>query len=196
MGDLGSPSLSFLQKLNTLVTFTFRLLLEIGGVPLGIMKTAAVKGIIPAGNKVSELRDNLMRLMTKMGIVLEERIGQEGLDAVAEIFRQLGAEDAQAMKERLGLGATLKDAHDAWMVIGHVLGSKMVSTWIDENQVEFNHPFCPQYEAFKDKSKLYCEAVCWPYVEAVAVGIAKGAKMEVTAPATEEKACTKTIVVE
>jgi hypothetical protein len=159
------------------------------------MRTAAVKGIIPAGNKVSELRDNLMRLMTTMGIVMEERFGQEGLEAVAEVFRRLGTEDAQAMKERLGLGDTLKDAHDAWMVIGHVMGSKMVPTWIDANRVEFNHPFCPQYNAFKDKGKLYCEAVCWPYVEAVAVGIAKGAKMEVPVPADAEKACTKTIVV-
>jgi hypothetical protein len=160
------------------------------------MRTAAVKGIIPAGNKVKELRDNLMRLMTTMAIVMEERFGPEGLDAVSEVFQRLGSEDAQAMKARLDLGDTLKDAEDAWMVIGHVMGSKMVPTWIDDNRVEFNHPFCPQYEAFKNKGKLYCEAVCWPYVEAVAVGIAKGAKMEVTRPADSESACKKEIVLE
>ena len=80
---------------------------------MGVMKTAAVKGIIPAGNKVSELRLNLMRLMTEMSIVLEERFGSEGLDAVSEIFRRLGEDDARTMKDRLGFGDTLKDAHDA-----------------------------------------------------------------------------------
>jgi len=49
---------------------------------MGIMKTAAVKGIIPASNKVGELRSNLVRLMTEMPIVLEERFGAAGLEAV------------------------------------------------------------------------------------------------------------------
>ncbi len=161
---------------------------------MGLMRTAAVKGMIPPGNKVSELRNNLMRLMTTMAIVLEERFGKDGLDAVAEIFQKLGTEDAEALKDRLDLGDTLKDAEDAWIVIGHIMGSKMASKWIDENRVEFSHPFCPQYEAFKENGKLYCESVCWPYVEAVAMGIAKGAKMEVTRSADSNAPCTKAIV--
>ena len=159
------------------------------------MRTAAVKGIIPAGNKVSELRDNLMRLMTTMATVMEERFGDEGLKAVAEVFRRLGTEDAEALRERLGLGDTLKDALDAWIVIGHVMGSKIETTWVSDNRVETNHPFCPQHKAFTEKGKLYCESVCYPYVESVAVGIAKGAKMEVPKPADEKSACTKAIVI-
>ena len=106
---------------------------------MGVMKTAAVKGIIPAGSKVGELRSNLIRLMTEMPIVLEERFGAAGLEAVSEIFKRLGAEDATAMKDRLGFGDTLKDAHDAWIVIGHVMGSKMKAEWVSDDRVEFHH---------------------------------------------------------
>ena len=132
--------------------------------------------------------------MTTTAIVMEERFGQDGLDALSVIFRRLGEEDAEALRERLDLGDTLKDALDAWRVIGHVMGAKMKTRWIDDNRVETDHPFCPQYNAFKDKGKLYCEAVCWPYVEAVAVGITKGARMEVPRPADSETTCTKAIV--
>jgi hypothetical protein len=113
---------------------------------MGIMKTAAVKGIIPAGNKVSELRSNLGRLMTETAIVMEERFGKDGLDAVAEVFQ------------------------------------------------ETDHPYCPQHEGFIKKGKLFCESVCWPYVSAVAEGIAPGVKMEVPKPATMDATCTKALV--
>ena len=157
---------------------------------MGVMKTAAVKGIIPAGNKVSELRLNLMRLMTEMSIVLEERFGSEGLDAVSEIFRRLGEDDARTMKDRLGFGDTLKDAHDAWMVIGHIMGSKMKAEWISENRVEFHHLYCPQYDAFKERGKLYCDSVCLPYVSAVGA-MGKGVKTDVVKAADEAGPCIK-----
>jgi len=161
---------------------------------MGLMKTAAVKGIIPAGNKVSELRSNLGRLMIETAIVMEERFGKDGLDAVAEVFRRLGNEDAIAMKETLGLGNTLRDALDAWIVIGHVMGAKMKPRWISDNRVETDHPYCPQHEGFLKKGKLYCESLCWPYVSAVAEGIAPGVKMEVPKPATMDATCTKALV--
>jgi hypothetical protein len=158
------------------------------------MKTAAVKGLIPAGNKVGELRSNLIRLITEMPIVLEERFGEEGLKAVAEIFRRLGEEDAVAMKERLGLGETLKDSVDAWIVIGHVMGSKMDVTWENENRAVADHPYCPQYEEFKKHGKIYCESACWPYVGAVAEKIAPGVKMDVVRPADMNQPCRKALV--
>ena len=154
------------------------------------MKTAAVKGIIPAGNKVSELRSNLIRLMTEMSIVLDERFGPEGLEAISEIFRRLGEDDAKAMKNRLGFGDTLKDAHDAWMVIGHVMGSKMKAEWVSENRVEFHHLFCPQYNAFKGRGKLYCDSVCLPYVSAVGA-MGKGVVTDVVKAADEAGPCIK-----
>jgi hypothetical protein len=157
---------------------------------MGVMKTAAVKGIIPAGNKVGELRSNLMRLMTEMSIVLEERFGEAGLEAVSEIFKRLGDEDAQAMKERLGFGHTLQDAHDAWMVVGHVMGSKMRSEWISEKRVEFHHQYCPQYDAFKDRGKLYCDAVCLPYVSAIG-RIGEGVETDVVKAADDDGPCIK-----
>jgi len=157
---------------------------------MGFMKTAAVKGIIPSGNKVGELRSNLMRLMTEMSIVLEERFGSEGLEAVSEIFRRLGEDDAKAMRDRLGFGDTLKDAHDAWMVIGHVMGSKMKAEWVSENRVEFHHLYCPQYDAFKERGKLYCDSVCLPYVSAVGT-IGKGVVTDVVKAADEDGPCIK-----
>jgi len=157
---------------------------------MGVMKTAAVKGIIPSSNKVSELRSNLMRLMTEMSIVLEERFGAEGLEAVSEIFRRLGEDDAKTMRDRLGFGDTLKDAHDAWMVIGHVMGSKMKAEWVSENRVEFHHLYCPQYDAFKERGKLYCESVCLPYVSAVGA-MGKGVETDVVKAADEDGPCIK-----
>ena len=157
---------------------------------MGVMKTAAVRGIIPAGNKVGELRSNLMRLMTEMPIVLEEQFGAAGLEAVSEIFRRLGEDDAKAMKDRLGLGDELKDAHDAWVVIGHVMGSKMKADWVSDNRVEFHHLYCPQYDAFKERGKLYCDSVCLPYVSAVGA-IGKGVETDVVKAADDSGPCIK-----
>ncbi len=163
---------------------------------MGLMKTAAVKGIIPPGNKVSELRSNLMRLMSTMAIVLDERFGNEGLEAVAEIFKRLGEEDAKALKEMLGLGTTLNDSADAWTVIGHVMGAKMKTRWISETRVETDHPVCPQYDAFMEGGKLYCESVCYPYVKAVGEGIGIGVKMEIVRAADKDGTCIKTLFTE
>jgi hypothetical protein len=157
------------------------------------MKTAAVKGIIPAGNKVSELRDNLMRLITEMSIVLDERFGDEGRAAVAEIFRRLGEEDAAAMKERLGFGDTVQDSYDAWAVVGHVMGSKMVPTWVSDKRVEVAHTHCPQYDSFMKHGKLYCTEACLPYVGAIGEGIAPGVKMDVVRAADEKGTCVKAL---
>lgn len=160
---------------------------------MGIMRTAAVKGIIPAGNKVSELRSNLMRLITEMSVVLEERFGQDGLDAVSEIFKRLGEEDAVEMKNRLGLGDTVKDAYDAWAVIGHIMGSKMVPRWVSDTRVEVDHTLCPQYDSFSERGKLYCEHACLPYVGAIGEGVAPGVKMEVVRAADTSAPCTKAL---
>lgn len=161
---------------------------------MGVMKTAAVKGIIPAGNKVGELRSNMFRLITEVPVVLEERFGSEGLEAVAEIFRRLGEQDASAMKERLGLGDALKDSVDAWVVIGHVMGSKMDVTWESENRAVANHPYCPQYDEFKKHGTIYCDSACLPYVGAVAEKIAPGVKMNLVRPADMSRTCTKALV--
>ncbi|TXT57397.1 MAG: hypothetical protein BAJATHORv1_10098 [Candidatus Thorarchaeota archaeon] len=163
---------------------------------MGIMRTAAAKGLIPAGNKISELRGNLTRLMTESAKVLEERFGQEGLDALSEVFRRLGSEDAEAMKKRLGLEDGLKDASDAWKVIGHVFGAKMNATWKSDGYVEFDHPFCPQHAEFQKQGKLFCDTVCLPYVTAVAEGIAPEITVGVVRKATEDSTCIKSLKLE
>lgn len=61
-------------------------LLKQGDFEMGVMKTAAVKGLIPTGNKVGELRSNMFRLITEMPLVLEGRFEAEGLEAVAEMI--------------------------------------------------------------------------------------------------------------
>ena len=158
------------------------------------MKTAAVKGIIPAGNKVKELRSNLFRLIAEIPLMLETRFGEQGLAATTEIFQKLGKQDALTMKNRLGLGSTLKDAVDAWIIIGHIMGSKMMVTWEGSTRVVTDHPYCPQYEEFKKHGKLYCEPACWPYVGSVGEEIAPGVKMEIIRPADMSRACTKALV--
>lgn len=162
---------------------------------MGVMKTAAVKGMIPAGNKVSELRSNLLRLITETSVLLEERFGAAGLETVGEIFRRLGEEDAKTMKERLGFGDTLKDSLDAWLVIGHIMGSKMEPKWISETRVEVSHSYCPQHEEFIKQGKLYCTHACLPYVGAIGEGIGKGVKMEIVRPADENAPCIKALTV-
>ncbi len=162
---------------------------------MGLIRLAAVKGLIPAGNKVTELRNNLTRLMAEMATVLEQKFGHDGLSAVSQIFATLGSQDAKMLKERLGLSNQLRDALDAWLVIGHLMGSKMIPRWISDERVETDHPFCPQYEAFKTRGNLYCEDVCLPYVKAVAEGIAPNVRMEVVRPASENAACIKALTV-
>lgn len=157
------------------------------------MKKAAARGIIPAGNKVSELRGNIIRLITEMSVVLEERFGQEGLDAVREVFRRLGEQDAVTMKERLGFGGSVRDAYDAWAVIGHIMGSKMTPHWVSEKRVEVDHTLCPQYDSFMSRGKLYCEYACLPYVGSVGEGIAPGVKMDVVRAADDQGPCTKAL---
>ncbi|MFW9768380.1 MAG: L-2-amino-thiazoline-4-carboxylic acid hydrolase [Candidatus Thorarchaeota archaeon] len=162
---------------------------------MGLMKTAAVKGIIPSGNKVNELRTNLLRLITEVPLVLEERFGKEGLEAVSEIFRRLGMEDARLMKDRLGFEDDLQDSVDSWRVIGHIMGSKMEIQTEGEDRAVATHSFCPQYAMFKEKGKLhYCEFACWPYVGKVAEGIAPGVTMEIVQKADNDNPCTKALV--
>lgn len=162
---------------------------------MGIMKTAAVKGIIPPGNKVGELRSNIVRLITETSTVLEDRFGADGLEAVEEIFGRLGEQDAKTMKTRLGFGDTLKDSLDAWLVIGHILGSKMEPNWVSENRVEVSHSYCPQHKEFLKHGKLYCTHACLPYVGAIGANIGKGVKMEVVRAADENAPCVKALFV-
>ncbi|TFG34383.1 hypothetical protein EU527_03490 [Candidatus Thorarchaeota archaeon] len=160
---------------------------------MGIMKTAAVKGMIPAGNKVGELRSNILRLINETAVVLEERFGAAGLEAVEEIFRRLGENDADLMKERLGFGDTLKDSLDAWLVIGHILGSKMEPKWVSEKRVEVRHSYCPQHEEFMKHGKLFCTQACLPYVGAIGEKIGKDVKMDVVHAADENGPCIKAL---
>jgi len=160
---------------------------------LGIMKTAAVKGLIPPGNKVSELRSNIVRLITESSTVLEERFGSAGLEAIEDIFSRLGESDAMLMKERLGFGDTLKDSLDAWLVIGHILGSKMEPKWVSEKRVEVSHSYCPQHEEFMKHGKLYCTQACLPYVGAIAEKIGKDVTMDVVHAADETGPCIKAL---
>ena len=157
------------------------------------MKTAAVKGLIPAGNKVSELRSNILRLINETSVVLEERFGQAGLEAIEEIFRRLGEKDAVLMKERLGFGDSLQDSLDAWLVIGHILGSKMEAKWISENRVEVSHNYCPQHEEFLKHGKLFCTQACLPYVQAIGENIGKDVRMDVVHAADENGPCIKAL---
>jgi hypothetical protein len=169
---------------------------DAGGFTLGLLKTAAVKGIIPAGNKVRELRSNLLRLVTRTATVMEERFGPAGRDAVAEIFRRLGEEDAKTMKEQLDLGDTLQDSLDAWLVIGHMFGSRMAPKWVSENHVDVSHSYCPQHEELVKNGKLYCIDACLPYVGAVGENIGKGVKMNVVRAADEHAPCIKSLSIQ
>ncbi|MEM4735976.1 MAG: hypothetical protein QXS20_09705 [Candidatus Thorarchaeota archaeon] len=159
-----------------------------------IARTAAVKNIIPAGSKVKELRGNLNRLLAELPILMSERFGNAGLDAVSEIFRRLGTRDAEAMKSRLGLGSGLRDALDAWLIIGNLLGSKIDVHWISDERVETEHPYCPQHEEFVKRGKIYCDSVCIPYVSAIASGIAPNVSTEVVRNADETHTCVKALV--
>ncbi len=161
---------------------------------MGLMKTAAVRGLIPCGNKLAEVKNNLYRLMTTTAMVLDEKYGEEGLSVVSEIFRRLGAEDAVTLKKRLGLGDSIEDALDAWLVIGNVMGAKMEVRKISSERIETDHPYCPQHESFVSYNRLYCDAVCIPYVSALAEGVAPGVKTEVVRPADMDQTCTKALV--
>jgi hypothetical protein len=161
---------------------------------MGLMRKAATSGFIPGWVKVSELQNMIVRLITEATNVLDERFGIEGLEAVSEIFRRLGREDTRALREKLSLGASVKDAMDAWRVLASIMGAKMHVRWVSETRAEADHSFCPQYESFKKHGEIYCEHACLPYVGAVGEGIGEGVKMEVVRQADDEAECTKALV--
>ncbi len=132
--------------------------------------------------------------MAETARVLDERFGSAGLEAFAEVFRRLGDEDAHALTKMLGLGTTIRDAVDAWLVIGNLMGASMTVTWLSPSHAETRHPYCPQYEAFKKHGRLYCDSVCIPYVQSVAEGIAPGIRLEVTTPADMDHTCSKALI--
>ncbi len=160
---------------------------------MGMMRTAATRGIIPAWMKVSELRNMSIRLITETMSVLDERFGTEGLEAASEIFRRLGRQDAQALRMRLSLGGSLKDAMDSWLVLANIMGAKMHVRWVSEIRAEADHSFCPQYESFKEHGKIYCEHACLPYVGAVGEDVGEGVRMELVRPADMENECIKAL---
>ncbi|MHA1246662.1 MAG: hypothetical protein ACTSPE_04990 [Candidatus Thorarchaeota archaeon] len=161
---------------------------------MGIMKAAAVRGLIPAGNKVTELRSDLFRLMYEMAEVLEEKYGREGLETAAEVFARLGAQDGELMKSRLGLGDTLHDALDAWVIVGNIMGAKIKPRWVSDMHVETEHPYCPQHEVFVERGKIYCEHVCLPYVNTLAKTICPAVEPEVVRAANMDHACVKALM--
>jgi len=162
---------------------------------MGLTRTLAVRGLVPSRFIVGEIRNNLYRLMTEVATTLERHQGDDGLALVAEMFRNLGREDAKSIKTRLGLGETIRDALDAWLVVGRLMGAKIQPRWIGPDRVETDHPYCPQHEIFVQSGRLFCESVCLPYVEALATGVAPEVEMEVVRPATMERACTKALVI-
>ncbi len=160
---------------------------------MGLARKLAVRGMIPSPMKVAEIRDNLYRLMTELAVVLDERFGEAGRDAVAEVFRRLGTEDAGLLRERLELGDSLQDALDAWLVVGGLMGAKIRVRWVNDSRVETEHPYCPQHAAFVKRGSVYCDTVCLPYVEALAKGISHRVRMDVVVPADMSHTCTKAL---
>ena len=106
-----------------------------------------------------------------------------------------GEEDGKKLKEELNLGNDLKDAVDAWLIMGNIFKVKMIARKLNEKEVEFYHPHCPMWNFFKSKGKIYCETLCLPYVESFAKAVSSNIEMAIVQPPTEENTCIKKLVV-
>jgi len=106
----------------------------------------------------------------------------------------VGKTSAETLKEELGLGSTFEDAVDSW-----IIGSKAMNVKISlqrkqrENEVTFDHLYCPMWEHFKRKGSILCEDVCFPAAEAMAKQICNTVEVVVLRKPDRNHTCIKAL---
>ncbi len=160
---------------------------------MGLLRSIAVHGLVPSGLVVGQLREFINELIATTAEVIGARFGEVGFEALEEVFRRLGEGVAGRLREQLSLEPSVAGAADAWRVLGSLLGAKMDVHWQSGRVAEFTHSHCPQYEAFVQHGRLYCDSTCIPFVGSVATGVAPPVRVRVSRHADSEGLCIKAI---
>ena len=162
---------------------------------MNIKRFFASRGLITNGARFSIVSESFYKLMVGVADLLKKNFGEKGERLLANLMAKFGTEDGEKMKEELNLGNSLRDAADAWLIMGNIFKVKMVAKKLNENEIEFHHPNCPMWNFFKSKGKIYCKTLCLPYVESLAKAVSPNIEMVVVQPPTEENTCIKKLVV-
>jgi len=162
---------------------------------VNIKRFFAKHGLITNGVRFNIVSESFYKLMVGVADLLTERLGDEGEHLLVNLMEKFGAEDGKKLKEELNLGDSLEDAADAWLIMGNVFKVKMIAKKLNKNEIEFHHPYCPMWNFFKSKGKIYCKTLCLPYVESFAKAVSPNIEMVIVQPPTEENTCIKKLVV-
>lgn len=162
---------------------------------VNIKRFFAKHGFITNGMRFNVVSESLYTFMVGVADLLKENFGERGEQLLVKLMEKLGEEDGKKLKEELNLGDSLKDAADAWIIAGNIFKVKMIARELNDKEIEFHHPYCPMWNFFKSKGKIYCKTLCLPYVESVAKAVSPNIEMEIVQPPSEKNTCIKKLVV-
>jgi len=157
---------------------------------LSVSKMFALWNLVPGGMRANLVQESLMDTVAALSAAIIKAYKKEGEKLIADVFREQGRNQGNLLKERLGLGNTLKDAVDAWKIAGNLTKLKAKFEKSGENSYDAYHLNCPMHEAFR-KYKILCDVACFPMVEAMAKTVCPQAKMSVVRKPTLEETCIK-----
>lgn len=154
------------------------------------LKVIAAKIYLPPGLKFKGL------LNMYAGMVLNVHREMNNGDRASEIFRKAMAEvgtlSAHTLKKELNLQDTFEDAVNSW-----IIGSKALNITISlerkDDEVVFNHVYCPLWEHFREKGTILCEDACIPVAEAIAKEICPDVKVSVVRKPDDKHTCIKAL---
>ena len=84
---------------------------------LSVSKILALWNLIPGGMRANLVQESLLDTAAALSAAMLKAYKKEGEKLIAEVFREQGKNQGELLKERLGLGNTLKDAVDAWKIV-------------------------------------------------------------------------------
>ncbi|MEX2724441.1 MAG: hypothetical protein Q6367_011150, partial [Candidatus Freyarchaeota archaeon] len=83
---------------------------------MSVSKMFALWNLVPGGMRANLVQESLMDTVAALSAAIIKAYKKEGEKLIADVFREQGRNQGNLLKERLGLGNTLKDAVDAWKI--------------------------------------------------------------------------------
>ncbi|MEX2706170.1 MAG: hypothetical protein Q6352_013085 [Candidatus Freyrarchaeum guaymaensis] len=157
---------------------------------MSLGKMFALWNLIPGGMRANLVQDSLLDTVAALSAAILKTYKKEGEKMIAEVFREQGKIQGETLKERLGLGNSLKDAVDAWKIACNLTNLKAKFEKRGQDSYVAYHLNCPMHEAFK-RYKILCDVACFPMVEAMAKAVCPESKMSVIRKPTLEETCVK-----
>ncbi|MHA1208300.1 MAG: hypothetical protein ACTSSA_03335, partial [Candidatus Freyarchaeota archaeon] len=116
---------------------------------MSLGKMFALWNLIPGGMRANLVQDSLLNTVAALSAAILKTYKKEGEKLIAEVFREQGKIQGETLKERLGLGNSLKDAVDAWKIASNLTNLKARIEKRGPDSYVTYHLNCPMHEAFK-----------------------------------------------